>query len=106
MSARRVAITGIGLVTPLATGTRESWSAIVAGLPGIGPLTRFEEPGFTVGCAGQVDDFEPARFIPRPRIRHMDRYAQLACGAASLALEDASLEAGDLPDRAASLRGY
>ena len=99
MSARRVAITGIGLVTPLATGTRESWSAIVAGLPGIGPLTRFEEPGFTVGCAGQVDDFEPARFIPRPRIRHMDRYAQLACGAASLALEDASLEAGDLPDR-------
>ncbi|MBW2262782.1 MAG: beta-ketoacyl-ACP synthase II [Deltaproteobacteria bacterium] len=105
MSTRRVAITGIGLVTPLATGTRESWSALIEGRPGIGPLTRFDAADFSVQCAGQVDDFEPERFLPRARIRHMDRYAQLACGAAQLALDDASLEAGDLPARSAVFMG-
>jgi 3-oxoacyl-[acyl-carrier-protein] synthase II len=105
MNGRRVAITGIGLVTPLATGTNESWSALIEGRSGIGPLTRFDAAAFPVRCAGQVDDFEPERFLPRARVRHMDRYAQLACGAARLALEDASLEAGLLPARSAVLMG-
>lgn len=103
MSLPDVAITGIGLVTPLATGTRESWSALLEGRSGVGSISRFDARGFKVGCAGQVDDLEPGRFVPPRRLRHMDRYSLLALAAARLAIEDAGLDT--LPEGASVLMG-
>jgi 3-oxoacyl-[acyl-carrier-protein] synthase II len=89
-----VAITGIGLVTPLAIGTRETWSALLAGRSGTGPLTRFTDPRLPVRAVGEVDGFDPARHAPAQSARRMDRYSQLAVAAARLAVEDASLDVG------------
>lgn len=104
MSPAPVVITGIGLVTPLATGTRQSWSALLEGRSGIGPITRFDASGFAAKAAGQADDFDPGLFVPEQHLRHMDRYSMLAASAARLALEDAGL-GDDLPESTAVVMG-
>lgn len=85
---RRVVITGIGLVTPLGSGTEKNWQALVAGRSGIGPLTLFDCSDFPVRFAGQVNDFDPAAFIERKEIKKIDRFAQFAIGAAQMAMDD------------------
>jgi 3-oxoacyl-[acyl-carrier-protein] synthase II len=89
---RSVAITGIGLVTPLATGTRESWHALCAGASGIGSIRRFDAAGWPVRAAGEVTDLDAGRFVGRAHLRHMDRYSLLAASAARLAIDDAALD--------------
>ncbi len=103
----RVAITGIGLVTPLGTGTRQSWEALLAGRSGTAPITRFDASPFPTRVAAEVRDLDPERFVPKGRVRHMDRYSVLALAAARLALEDAGIPGlGELDrDRVAVVMG-
>ncbi len=102
----RAAITGIGLVSPLGTGTRKSWDALLAGTSGTGPITRFDASRFGVRAAGEVKDLEPELYVPRGRIRHMDRFSLLGACAARLAVMDASIEDGSLdPERTAVVMG-
>ena len=56
--ARRVVVTGIGLVTPLAIGTEETWQGLLAGKSGIGPITHFDHSTFATHFAGEVKDFD------------------------------------------------
>src|SRR3989442_940491 len=88
---RRVAITGLGFVTPLGTDVQSTWAGLVAGRSGAGPITRFDpvqSPGkFACGVKG----FEPARFLDRKEIRRYDLFAQFAVGAADQAVADACL---------------
>jgi 3-oxoacyl-[acyl-carrier-protein] synthase II len=91
----RVVITGIGLVTPNGVGTAEAWRSIVAGEPGIGPITLFDASAFSSRMAGEVKGFEPTAFIEKKKVKEMARFIQLAVAASKLALEDASLELGD-----------
>ncbi len=88
----RIVITGIGLVTPLGVGTAESWRALLAGENGIGPITQFDCSAFRVRIAGEVKNWEPTRFIDRKKLKEMDRFTELALGAAALAVRDAKLE--------------
>ena len=62
---RRVVVTGVGLVTPLGTGTERNWEALVAGRSGVRGVTRFDASNLAVRIAGEVPDFEPERFIGR-----------------------------------------
>jgi len=57
---RRVAITGVGLVTPLGTGVEKNWQALMEGRSGTGPITRFDVSDFPTRVAGEVKDF-PSR---------------------------------------------
>ncbi len=91
----RVVITGIGLVTPVGVGTSESWQALLAGTNGIGPITHFDCSAFRVRIAGEVKGWEPTRWIDKKKLKEMDRFTELALGAAAMAFEDAKLEMSD-----------
>jgi 3-oxoacyl-[acyl-carrier-protein] synthase II len=88
----RVVVTGIGLVTPVGVGTLEPWHALLAGESGIGPITRFDATRFRARIAGEVKDWDGARWIEKKRLKEMDRFTEFALGAASLAAADAGLE--------------
>src|SRR5580693_9898887 len=88
----RVVITGIGLVTPVGIGTAEAWRALLAGQNGIGPITQFDCSTFRVRIAGEVKGWEPTRWIDRKKLKEMDRFTELALGAAAMAVADGGLE--------------
>jgi 3-oxoacyl-[acyl-carrier-protein] synthase II len=102
----RVVITGIGLVTPVGIGTAEAWQSLLAGKPGIGPITRFDCAAFRVRIAGEVKGWEPTRWIEKKKLKEMDRFTEFAVGAAALAVGDAKLELTDAErDRAGCFVG-
>ncbi len=94
-SPRRVAITGVGMVSPLGIGNSENWSALIAGRCGIGPITRFDASAFTARIAGEVKGFDPARFIEKKEIKKMDIFIHYAMGAAHFVMEDSGLPVSD-----------
>ncbi|MGH9379856.1 MAG: beta-ketoacyl-ACP synthase II [Thermoanaerobaculia bacterium] len=91
VARRRVAITGIGLVSPLGTGTQATWDGLMAGISGIGPITRFDASEYTSRIAGEVRDFEPEAFLDRKEARKTDRFIQFALAASQIALDDSGL---------------
>ncbi len=92
MSRRRVVVTGLGLVSPVGIGVEESWSALVAGKSGIGPITLFDASSFPTRIAGEVKGFDPAKFMDRKEARRNDRFIQFALAAADMAVKDAGLD--------------
>lgn len=92
LSARRVVVTGIGLVTPLGIGLEKTWKALCAGESGIARITRFDPTDYPTQIAGEVKDFDPAAFIEKKEIKKMDLFIHFAVGAAQLAAEDAGLK--------------
>ena len=91
-TARRVVVTGLGLVTPLGTGVEKTWKAICAGESGIRRITKFDPADYDAQIAGEVTDFDPARFIEKKEIKKMDAFIHYAVGAAQLAVDDAGLK--------------
>jgi len=65
-SQRRVVVTGIGAVTPVGLSAPATWSALIAGRSGIGPITRFDATGCTARIAGEVRGFDPSAPLPKP----------------------------------------
>lgn len=88
---RRVVVTGLGLVTPLGTGTTATWEAAIAGRSGIRRVTRFDTEGFPVRIAGEVPDFVPERFLDRKELKRTDLFVQYALAASDMAVADAKL---------------
>ncbi len=84
-------VTGVGLVTPLGTGTEENWAALVAGRSGIRQITRFDATMLPARVAGEVPDFDPRRFIEHKDIKKMDIFIQYAVGAARMAVAQSGL---------------
>jgi 3-oxoacyl-[acyl-carrier-protein] synthase II len=89
---RRVVVTGIGLVTPVAIGTEETWQGLVSGKSGIGPITHFDHAAFATHFAGEVKGFDPTRWMTSREAKTVDPFIQYAVGAASLAMEDSGLK--------------
>ncbi|HEY1956889.1 MAG TPA: beta-ketoacyl-ACP synthase II [Polyangiaceae bacterium] len=88
----RVVITGIGLVTPLGIGRDETWQALLSGKSGIALITLFDTTLFRVKIAGEVKSWDPLRFIEKKKLKEMDRFIELALGAAKMAIQDSGLE--------------
>ncbi len=98
MARRRIAITGIGLVTPLGIGTAPTWARVRAGESGIGPITRFDAAEYTTRIAGEVRDFDGTQWgIAKRELRQMDVFIQYSLAAAKMAFEEAGLHE-DKPD--------
>lgn len=95
MAARRVVITGIGLITPLGIGREETWEGICAGKSGVGPITRFDASDQKTRIAGELKGFRPEDFMSEREARRDDPFIQYSIAATSLALEDAGLELTD-----------
>lgn len=94
MSARRVVITGTGLITALGTGTEKNWQALLQGKSGIGRITRFETAKLAVTIAGEVRDFEVEKFLERKEARRMDPFCQYAIAAADMAVQESAIPIG------------
>lgn len=90
---KTVVVTGIGLVTPLGTGTEKTWDGIVAGQSGIGRISNFDAVTAEMPCtiAGEVSDFDVNAFINRKDGRKMDTFIQYGVAASLLALEQSQL---------------
>jgi 3-oxoacyl-[acyl-carrier-protein] synthase II len=88
---QRVVITGIGLVTPNAIGTEETWRSILAGESGIAPITLFDAADFTTRFAGEVKHFKAEDWTPKKKVKEMGRYAQLSLAASELCMRDAAI---------------
>lgn len=86
---RRVVITGLGAVTPLATGVEESWQKLCQGKSGVARITKFDASSFNVKIAAELKDFHPEDFLDRKKIRRTDPFIQYALVAARMAIDDA-----------------
>lgn len=87
--ARRVVVTGVGLVTPLGTGVEKTWNGLLVAKSGVGPITRFDTSDFPVKIAAEVKDFNAEDFIDKKTAKHLDLFVQYAVAAGDMALRDA-----------------
>jgi 3-oxoacyl-[acyl-carrier-protein] synthase II len=90
-----VAVTGVGLVSPLGIGNEENWDAIVAGKSGVGPITRFDPSAFSCRIAGEVKGFDPSLYVEKKEIKKMDTFIHYAMAAAQFAMTDSGLPVRD-----------
>ena len=104
--SRRVVITGLGTVNPLANDTATFWRRVKAGESGIGPITRFDASDFSSRIAGEITDFSARDVLESREARRMDLFSRFAIVAAAQALDDAGLTAEQLdPERTGVLLG-
>jgi 3-oxoacyl-[acyl-carrier-protein] synthase II len=89
IATHRVAVTGIGVVTPLGIGKDVFWNNVVAEKVAIEPVDRFDTTGYRSRLAAQIDDFVPGDFLSEKRLRWTERFSQFAVAAARLAIDDA-----------------
>ena len=92
---RRVAVTGLGAVTPIGLDAPSTWRAAVAGESGVDFIQAFDASEFPVRIAGEVKGFDPASVAPAKEARRMDRNVLLALGAAQEAWRDGGLNGVD-----------
>ncbi len=91
----RVAITGIGLVTPLGSGRQLVWQRLLAGDSGIHAVRSFDTTNFTADRGAEVSDFDAAQHVRNLDPADIGRTSQMAIAATRQALEDAGLDLGD-----------
>jgi len=89
---RRIVITGIGAVTPLGNDIETTWTNLISGRSGAGPITQFDATDYPVTFACEVKDFDPTEWMDRKQSRRMDRFAQLVLAAARQAETDSGLD--------------
>src|SRR6478752_6956343 len=92
---RRVAVTGIGAVTPLGLDAPGTWRAALAGESGIDWISTFDTDGLPVRIAGQVKDFDPTQVVPAKEARRLERNVLFGVAAGREALADAGLNGFD-----------
>ena len=88
---RRVVITGMGAVTPLAVGVEKSWKKLCAGESGIKNITQFDASSLKCQVAGEVRDFSAEDFLKRKKVKRTDRFAHFLLAATKMAMEDSQL---------------
>jgi 3-oxoacyl-[acyl-carrier-protein] synthase II len=89
---KRVAVTGIGLVTPLGNDLQSTWSALVEGVSGVGQITRFDAAKFSCKIAAEVKGFQSEKWISSKDVRKMGLFIQYGVAASLDAMKDAGLQ--------------
>lgn len=88
---RRVAVTGVGLVSPVGLTAAENWANLTAGVSGIGMITRFDTTDYACRIAGEVKGFDPGAFLEKKEIKKFDTFIHYAVAAAKEAMTDSGL---------------
>ena len=91
----RVAVTGLGVVSPLGLDTASTWSNLLDGRSGIAQISSFDTEGFETTVAAEVPGFDPTAYVDRKSARRMDRFVQLASAATLEAVEASGVEITD-----------
>jgi 3-oxoacyl-[acyl-carrier-protein] synthase II len=89
--SKRIVITGIGVLSPIAIGREEYWKGLFQGKTGFRPITLFDTDSFRVHVAGEITDFDALSFLGKKGLRDLDRSTRLICSAAKLAIDDSRL---------------
>ena len=92
---RRVAVTGLGLVSPLGNSVQATWDAMLAGRSGAGPITRFDPKELSVKFACEVKGFDPGAYLDKKEIRRYDLFTQFAMAAAATLAMNIGTKKGD-----------
>ena len=92
MSTRRVVITGLGAVTPLANNVADTWDGIINGKSGIGPIDSFDISSFATTFGGVIRNFNIADYIAEKDAKRMDGFVHYGIAAGCQAFEDAGIE--------------
>lgn len=90
--ARRVVVTGVGLLSALGNGTEATWSALLAAKSGVGPITQFDASDFSTRIAAEVKNFDPLEFIDKKELRKMGRFIHFAIAASDEAMKASGLQ--------------
>jgi len=91
VSKRRVVVTGLGMLSPLGNDVSTTWTNILAGKSGIGPITSFDASEFTTRFAGEIKDFDVELYIPKKETKKMDKFIQFGIAAGKQALAHSGL---------------
>ena len=104
---RRVVVTGLGAITPVGNDVAAAWRALIDGVPGAGPITKFDASKFPVRFACEVKGFDPLQYMDRNEAKRADAYAQYALAGAAQAMADAALTDPSMydPDRVGVILG-
>ena len=86
---RRVVVTGMGAISPLGNTLADTWTALLSGRSGAGPITLFDSSDFTVRFACEVKGFDPNPYVPAKEQKKMDRFMHFGISAAMMAWKDA-----------------
>ncbi|MFI3156835.1 MAG: beta-ketoacyl-ACP synthase II [Methylococcaceae bacterium] len=92
MSKRRVVITGLGAITPLANTVSETWDGIINGKSGIGPIDSFDISLFATTFGGVIRNFDISQYIPEKDAKRMDGFIHYGIAAGCQAIEDSGIE--------------
>lgn len=92
MSKKRVAITGIGVVSPYGDGVDVMWDAVTKGKSAISNITKFDASNYSVKIAGEVTHFDPSKYMDPKESRKMDPFVQYGVAACDMAIKDSKLE--------------
>jgi len=88
---KRVVITGLGLVTPLGIGVKQTWEALCTGKSGVTEITRFDTAAYTTKIAAEIKDFNPQDFMPKKDAGRVELFIAYALAATRMAIEDSGL---------------
>ena len=86
---KRVAITGLGVISSIGIGWQEFWDSLLKGKSGISPVTSFDTSNHFTHNGGEVHNFRPDSFIQQEKLSKLSRATQFGLAAVSLALKDA-----------------
>ncbi len=92
MNNRRVVVTGLGAITPIGTGVKEYWNALINGVNGVDPITKFDASNFDTQFAAEVKDFNPEDFFDKKTIKRLDPFSQYALATSEMAVKDSGIE--------------
>ncbi|MGJ0486749.1 MAG: beta-ketoacyl-ACP synthase II [Methylomicrobium sp.] len=92
MSKRRVVITGLGAITPLANTVAETWDGIINGKSGISPIDSFDISSFATTFGGVIRNFDVTQYIPAKDAQRMDGFIHYGMAAGCQAIEDSGIE--------------
>ena len=88
---KRVAVTGLGVISPVGNDVPAFWNALCSGTCGIGPITKFDAADYPVKLAAEVRDFDPRQYMEKLDILHSDVYTHFAMAAACQAVADSGI---------------
>ena len=92
MSTRRVVITGLGAITPLANNVADTWDGIINGKSGISPIDSFDISAFASTFGGVIRDFDISDYIPAKDAKRMDKFIHYGIAAGCQAIDDSGIE--------------
>ncbi len=92
MMNRRVVVTGLGMISPIGNDLETSWKAALEGKCGISTVTAFDASALGSQIAGEVKDFDAAKYLGVKEIRRFDRFIHFGVAAGMMALDDSGLE--------------